>query len=841
MAAEYRFTCPLANGLHARPASLLADVVRPFRARVTISKVGGAAADMLSVLSVVGLDVQAGDECLVLADGEDAAAALASLRMFVEERLVAADEPAPGPAPAGAEARSRLPVALRRLEIQHSFGRAVCGGIGIGRAVIVSGLSLCPEALCARPGALESEVQSVRHAIGLTRDDLQRRAALAGRGMAGDLLRAHAAIAEDPALRGAIEQRVRGGATAAQAVVAAAEDFAGRLRGAQSAYIRDRAVDVIDVCMQMLDHLTGGGGGSARVALAEPSVVFADALTANQLLQMDRGMLRGLVLGGVGATSHTVILARSFRIPTVIDVRNSPSLTSAGTRVIVDGEGGVVLTQMHPAVERYYGRELRAHERSGQRLRSIAQGQARTTDGVGLEVGANASTPGEVENVIAHGADGVGLLRTELLFLDRATAPTEEEQFEAYSAVVKAAAGRPVIIRTFDIGGDKPAAYLRIPEEENPFLGVRGLRLYHSHPEVLSTQLRAILRASALGPVKIMAPMIATPEEAAWFGERVRAERRQLREQGVAVTEQIPIGIMLEIPAVAMVMDQLSGVVDFFSIGTNDLCQYWMAVDRGNPGVASLYNPRQPSFLRLLRAIVREAGARGKWIGVCGEMAGRRENLPLMIALGLDEISVAPGEVSTLKALVRTASAAACAELLDAACDCSTPAQVEALIGQSPWRSAAPCPVVAGELIAIGSDAQSKEEAIQEAVDLLYASGRAEQPRVVEEAVWAREQTYSTGLGFGFAIPHCKSEAVVSPSLAVVKLGSPVEWGSMDGQPVEVVMLLVVPASDASGSHMKVFASLARRLMHEEFRDRMRAAASAEAVEGCLREELGLS
>ncbi|MCC6228581.1 MAG: phosphoenolpyruvate--protein phosphotransferase [Phycisphaerales bacterium] len=838
MPVEFRFTCPLVNGIHARPASVLADVVRGYRARVTIARDGAAAVELVSVLSVVGLDIKVNQECVIVADGIDAVSAIAALTKFVEEKLASVDDVSDVGHAAGTEGSANLPMALRNRDVAFVSGRAVCGGIGMGAAVIVGGLALSDAALRATPVSVEAEVTKVRDAIAKTHAELHTRAKSA-KGIAADLLRAHAAIADDPALRADIEKRISRATTAARAVVAAGEAFAGELRKATSAYIRDRAVDVIDVCEQILEKI-GTLGGTTNVALENDSVVFAETLTANQLLKMDRSKLRGLVLGGIGATSHTVILARSFRIPTVIDVRNAVGLVAAGTRVIVDGEGGLVLTSPGDAARRYFEREIRSRERAAERVRVLAQGSATTIDDASIEVGVNASTPDEVRGATANGADGVGLLRTELLFLDRATAPSEEEQYSAYTGVVKAAAGRPVIIRTFDIGGDKPAAYLNMPEEENPFLGVRGLRLYEKHPDVLSAQLRAILRVALVGPVKIMAPMVSTPEEAVWFRERVEATRRQLAAEGVS-TSSVPVGIMVEVPSVATVMDQLCEVVDFFSIGTNDLCQYWMAVDRGNAGVAGLYNARRPSFLRVLSQIVRGAKAGGRWIGMCGEMAGKRGNLPLLLGMGLDEISVAPGEVAAIKALVREARAEECRALLERACACRTPGDVDALVAASGWRETQAAAIVDRSLVMVESDATSKEEAIQEAIGVLLAAGRIERPRDVEDAVWAREATYSTGLGFGFAIPHCKSDAVTIPSLAVVKLTRGIEWGSLDGGAVSAVLLLVVPSSDAAGSHMKVFAKLARKLMHEDFRARLMGAASPEEVEACLRIELEIS
>lgn len=839
MRAQYQFVCPLDNGLHARPASLLADVARPFRAVAVLSKAGAPGVELLSVLSVIGLDVKRGDACTLDADGEDADLVIDALRLFIEHKLEASETAAPAPAHHEAPA-CELPVALRDPAPPHATGRAVCSGIGLGAAVIVGGLALAPKDRDAVPGPVADELAALARAMAWVREDLTRRASSA-KGLEAELLRAHAAIASDPALTHDIEARVRSRLTAAQAVVAGAEEFVGRLRTAASAYIRDRVIDVIDVCSQVVARLTGG---LPAIDLLPDSVVFAEALTAGQLLAMDKSRIRGLVLGGVGATSHTVILARSFRLPTVIDVRNAAGLVAPGRPVILDAEAGLVLTDPTPDAERFYRREQAAAAAWLDQLGRGVQGPVATTDGQRIEVGANASTGDETAGAVRLGADGVGLVRTELLFLDRETAPTEQEQFEAYAAVVRAANSggvrRPVIIRTFDIGGDKPAHYLRIPREENPFLGVRGLRLYPGNPEVLTAQLRAILRASALGPVKIMAPMVATAEEAAWFRARVREVQAQLRSESLAFDESCPIGVMLEIPAVAHGMPELCAEADFFSIGSNDLCQYWMAVDRGNPGVAKLYSPLQPSFLRLLKQIVDGAKAGGRWIGMCGEMGGKVEHLPLLLGLGLDEISAAPGEVAKLKSAVATASAERCRELFGAALACRTPAEVAAVLAQGSWRTPRPVPVVSAELIVRGSGAPGKADAIKEAVDVLYAAGRVDNPRAVERAIWAREATYSTGLGYGFAVPHCKSEAVTSPSLAVVTLARPVEWGSMDGEPVGVVMMLVVPASDASGGHMKVFAKLARRLMHEEFRDRVRGAGSGAEIESVLREELGL-
>lgn len=844
MRTEYRFKLALRNGMHARPASMLADSIRAFSSRITIAKEpGGAPVDARSVLSVIGLDVKHEDGVLAVADGSDAEEAIAALREYIENRLAEGEEAATEGSGGGADGPSQavqLPIGLRGLGVPTVYGRPVCAGIGIGVAVVIDGLSLPAEVRDALPGSARNELAAARRAIDAVRKDLQARAGGARARLEADLLRAHADIAGDPALWGEIERRIGEGATAARAVVGAAEYFAGQLRCAASQYIRDRVVDIQDVCLQLLDRLTGGRVGAPHVNLERDSVVFAETLTANQLLRMERRFLKGLVLGHIGATSHTVIIARSLGVPTLIGVANAGRASKAGEGVVVDAVAGCVLSPVTPEIARYYERERRTQRRRIDRLAPVAGRVAVTVDGVRLEVGANASSAEEVAAAVECGADGIGLFRTEMLFLERAGAPSEDEQYEVYSAAVAAAAGRPVIIRTFDIGGDKPAPYLAMPKEENPFLGCRGLRLYERHPDLLRSQLRAVVRASAGGPVKVMAPMVATPSEAEWFREQVRAAQAEVRAAGAAFDEKMPIGVMIEVPAAGLVMDQLCDVVDFFSVGTNDLCQYWMAVDRGNKDLAALYNPRGPSFLRLLRLIVAAAKSRGKWIGVCGEMAGDGLNLPLMLGLGVDEISVAPGDVLPLKVAVSGAAASRCREALEKAAACRNEREVEEVLRDGSLRQSEAAGIVDADIIEMASDAATKEEAIKDAVDLLYVAGRTERPRDVEEAVWDREKTYSTGLGFGFAVPHCKTGAVSSASLAVLRPGAPVEWGSMDGEPVRMVLLLVIPESDTTGTHMKVFAQLARRLMHEAFRERMLGASDKGAVEACLREELGL-
>ncbi len=437
-----------------------------------------------------------------------------------------------------------------------------------------------------------------------------------------------------------------------------------------------------------------------------------------------------------------------------------------------------------------------------------------------------------------NGADGIGLFRTEMIFLGREQPPSEEEQFAIYSEAARTAGVRPVIIRTFDIGGDKKAPYLNLPREDNPFLGYRGARLYADHRQLLQAQLRAILRASALGPVQIMAPMIATLEELVAFKAELAEAKQHLAQNGIAFQPEVKLGIMVEVPSVAFILDQLCQEVDFFSIGTNDLSQYFFAADRGNLKIAPLFSVRHPAFLRFLQQLVSQIHRAGKWVGMCGEMAADIRNLPLLLGLGLDEISVPAAEVRELKRSGSTLHAADCADLLDRAMACRQASEVDDLLGAHPSNQAEP--LLTDELVLLGSTSQTKEEVIQEMVDAFYISNRTDDRDLVEEALWAREAEYSTGLGHGFAIPHCKTDAVTADSICILRLHEPINWDSIHGEPVRMVVLLALRKSEVANTHMQVFSSLARKLDDDDFRRQLLTIETAEQVTSYLAAQLGL-
>jgi len=553
---------------------------------------------------------------------------------------------------------------------------------------------------------------------------------------------------------------------------------------------------------------------------------------------MNRQWLSGLVLEYAGTTSHTVILARSLGIPTVVGVKDAPVLLPAGRNIVVDAYRGLVVPNGTVAVERFYERERHAIEGRQLRLGHNKYAQAITTDGRRLEVAANVSSAQEVSAACANGAESIGLFRTEMLFIGRDRAPSEEEQFAIYKEAIDSAADRALIIRTIDIGADKPVPHLNLPHEVNPYLGFRGMRVYAEHRELIRTQLRAVLRASAFGRVQIMAPMVSTLEEVLWLKRQIAELQLELASRSIPFNAAVPTGIMVEVPSVAFILDQLCAEVDFFSIGTNDLNQYFLAVDRDNAKVAELSSVRHPSFVRFLKHIVDQVHANGKWIGMCGEMAGDILNLPLLVGLGLDEISASASQVPMLKNRISSLSARSCEGLLSGAMACTHLREVEDLLKEQNHSEEETRPLLDSQLVVLGSDSESKEEAIRELIDLLYVAGRTEEADRLEEVVWRRESAYSTGLGHGFAIPHCKSDAVSANSIAILKLRKPIEWGSLDGKAVQVVILLAVRESDAGNSHMKALAKLARKLMDEKFREHLLEMYNSEHMLAYLSREL---
>jgi fructose-specific PTS system IIA-like component len=836
MPLEFQFTCPLPNGVHARPASALEEVASCFDADIVVTNYRtGRVANAKSVLALVGADIRQNDECRLSVSGPDEQDAMAALATFLRDEFPRCDEALPAVTPVNGELA--LPPVLQQAGATVRHGTPMVKGIGQGRIVRAGGLRIPDSIPISGATDFAAEVRKLDAALAALVANYEERLPNAASRVESEILKSHRSLARDPEFRSRLHESLRNDTrTAAGAIADTEAHFSALLVNSESVLLRERALDLRDVCFQLLRQIYGKVVFAAEVRLTENAVVVADLLTPGQFLSLDRRFLRGLVLGHAGTTSHTVILARSFGIPTLVGVTDLAGASLNGQEAIADAECGLLVTGLTALARRYYEMEQRRLAERRARQHRFASQSATSADGHRVEIGGNISTAAETAAAFEAGAEGIGLFRTEMLFLDRDEPPTEEEQFNEYCTALAAAGDRPVILRTLDIGGDKPLAYLNLPTEDNPFLGYRAVRIYPEFHTIFRTQVRALVRASARGRLQALIPMVTTLDEVRWAKKVIREEQERCASEGVAFNKAMPIGAMIEVPAAAFLLDQLCHELDFFSIGSNDLLQYFAGADRANPRVAKLYDPLQPAFLRLLKKITGEARAGGKPIGLCGEMGGQTHCLPLLVGLGLNEVSAAASVVTALKAELYRWPMTVCRELTEHALGCATADEVRGLLDE--FAAQRPAPLVEPEMIVVESESATKEQAIKEVVDRLFVLGRTEQPRAVEDAVWQRESVYSTGFGHGFAIPHCKTGAVAANSLVLLKLRQPVPWGSLDDQPVSVLLLLTVRESDQVDGHMKIFSRLARRVMHEDFRERLRREQNPVALSAMLNESL---
>lgn len=543
-------------------------------------------------------------------------------------------------------------------------GIAASDGIVIGKAhVIKSSKRELPRYKIAA-AEIEAELKRLNSGQTQTAKQLAEiRGALAARvGEAeASIFDAHLMLLEDPMLAEAVTELIAQGSNAEAAVFEAGETFAGMFDAMEDEYMRGRATDVRDIANRWVNNLIGVETGTLGI-MSEPVVVFAHDLAPSDTAQMDKALVLAFVTEVGGRTSHSAIMARSLEIPAVVGAGEFGQIAN-GCTVVVDGGAGEVLIDPDPAtIADYEDRRQKIAARKASLLQ-LKDLPAQTSDGQTFQLAANIGTPSDVDSALAYGAQGVGLYRTEFLYMDRQDMPTEEEQCEAYRKVLAAFVEKPVIIRTLDIGGDKKLSYLQMEEELNPFLGNRALRLCLANPQLFKTQLRALLRAGLTGNLWIMLPMVATLEEVRRAKTLLREAETELEAAGIEYSRTYKLGIMVEIPAAAIQADHFAREVDFFSIGTNDLIQYTCAADRMNEKVAYLYDPLNPAILRLIDSVIKAGHEQGKMVGMCGEMAGEPLAAPLLMAMGLDEFSMSASSIPQVKAMIRSLSSAGCREL----------------------------------------------------------------------------------------------------------------------------------------------------------------------------------
>ncbi len=534
-------------------------------------------------------------------------------------------------------------------------GIPVSPGVGRGAAYPLTeelGLEPFPEPVPEDPDAEARRLEAALEASIADVEGLRDQVTEALSEEEGAIFHAHLLILEDRSLRRKIRERILAGESASQAVVGVARGYIAAFLRLEDPYLRERAADVRDVALRVLRHLREDRGRPADVRFPGPTVVIARDLTPSRFVHLLQPNLRGVVLAQGGRNSHTAILARSAGVPAVMGVGTLPRV-EPGTPVILDGNTGLAyLDPAEPVVREYERLEADTAELEAD-LRSHAGEPAVTLDGVPVRVLGNAALLSDIPRILEAGGEGVGLYRTEFPFLIRPRFPDEEEQLAIYRRILEALDGRVATLRTLDVGGDKTLPYLTLPREDNPHLGWRSIRVSLEMEEPFRIQVRALLRAGLHGPVRIVFPMISTVEECRRARRILDEELEALRRDGLEVGP-VPVGIMVEVPSAALVLDRLAPWADFFSLGTNDLVQYVMAVDRANPRVAHLYDPLHPAVLGLIDRVVRTAREHGKPVGVCGEMASRGLGAAALLALGVTELSASPGALPRVRRLVQT-------------------------------------------------------------------------------------------------------------------------------------------------------------------------------------------
>jgi phosphocarrier protein FPr len=664
---------PNPTGLHARPAAVLANLAKSFQSTIKL-QVGDRQANARSVTAIMALEIAQGTKVQVVAQGPDAAAAVEKLARVLADGC--GDEgcvPAPAPATTTAAALAAPPPRQQPADPDLLTGVPASPGLAVGEVfqvrrteIEVSEAGTGPDAERQR---LAAAIATARGQLAALRAQYHAKADSAK----AAIFAAHEELTSDPDLLEMAESLIAKGKSAAFSWKKAVATHADRLAGLRNELLAQRANDVRDVGLRVLSLLTGV---DARQPGYPPhSVLIAEDLTPSDVASLDRSTVLGLCTSRGGATSHVAILARSLEIPAIAGIDPAALDVPNRTVVILDGNNGTLRLHASPeAVALVRSAQERSDRRRRENLARALE-VAVTLDGTRVEVVANIGGLEDARRIAQLGGEGVGLLRSEFLFMGRPDAPTEDQQFETYKAIVEAVGqGRPVIIRTLDVGGDKPLPYLPIPREDNPFLGERGVRVGLGRPEILRVQLRAILRAAVYGKVSVMFPMIATVDE-------LRDAKAMLAEEaGRLGVPPVAAGIMVEVPATAIMAAQFARQAEFFSIGTNDLTQYTLAMDRGHPKLAPRVDALNPAVLRLIAETVKGGHGQGRKVGVCGGIASDRAAVPILLGLGVDELSVSVPGIPAVKAQIRALRLDECRRLAERALAMQSAQEVRALV-----------------------------------------------------------------------------------------------------------------------------------------------------------------
>ena len=815
MAEQLIYACKLKEGIHARPAGHIERLCNTFSADISWSNSRtGITANAKSALALVGTDTLFQDECKITLSGDDEFDACVQLADLLE-KICLQEETHTEETP---DVDLSLPRTLRETHPVYIRGTRISGGIAIARSVVSKSITFCQLESLAPVGYLGEKAELALFQQGIENLKNEKVTQLENAcGVERDIIEAHLSIVNDITFAGQVTEYICQQHNAFSAVISAAIAFCDILNNSSSKYIKERVLDVMDITLQLLSKINSDIHlPHSRIELVESSILVADSLTPGKFMALDKTRLAGMVLSNTGKTSHTAILARSLGIPTITDLDDNAPSFDPDELMVLDGNLGLLIPSPTNAVLRYYQSDIDAKTQKQKQMLAQVINPATTADGRRIEVAANIGGDLEAARAFSNGAEGIGLFRTELAFMDRAVPPTEDELTQQYIDVIKHANNQPVIFRTIDIGGDKPLEYLNIQPEENPFLGYRAIRIYPEFITLFKTQLSAILRASASGYARIMIPMIASVEEVVWCREVLESVKIDLRANHIKFDENIEMGVMLEVPSVLFAVPEIARHADFFSVGSNDLTQYLFAADRGNTRVEHVYDNFSPAFLRALKFAVDEVHRQGRWIGICGELAANLQLLPLLIGMGFDELSMSSAAIPTIKSEIASMKQEQCGDLLQQALALGSSAEVRQILENPNVKITTSLPIISESCILNNLDLQNRNEVIKMLTDNLWLQDRTHNPEKLAEDVWAREDSFPTAVGYGFAIPHTKSDFITNSTISIAKLQKPIQWGE---QQVNIIIMLTIRKSSTDNEHMKYFSQLARKIMNEDFRN----------------------
>lgn len=535
-------------------------------------------------------------------------------------------------------------------------GIAVCPGIALGKALILKEEELIIEK--REIVDIAAEKTKFTNALLKSKEDLERIKNKVLKELGEDkaeIFQAHLMILEDPELVDPTLAKIETGLNAEFAFSEIANQMIDIFESIEDEYLKERAADVRDISKRILTYILEKEMIDVS-NLSEKVILVADDLTPSVTASMDKDMIEGFLTNIGGKTSHTAIMAKTLEIPAIVGLKDITERVKNGDMIAFNGGTGEVMINPSEDEKNAFSNEKTKFENFKREMRELIGKKSITKDGKELELAGNIGTPNDIKGLLENDAEGVGLYRTEFLYMNRNAFPTEGEQFEAYRKVLKAMKNKPVVIRTLDIGGDKNLEYLNLSKETNPFLGYRAIRYCLDRKDIFTTQLRALLRASVYGKLRIMFPMISSLEELLEAKKMLNSAKEELLNEKIEVSDSIEVGMMIEVPSAAIISDQLAKHVDFFSIGTNDLIQYTTAVDRMNEKISYLYNPLNPGVLRLIKMVIDNAHKEGIWAGMCGEMAGDQKLIPILLGMGLDEFSMSPISILPARKLVSSLS-----------------------------------------------------------------------------------------------------------------------------------------------------------------------------------------